>query len=160
MPHIHTTPGQIDFTVDVFVVHPPTKRALLRLHDKLHRWLVPGGHIELNETPVEAALREVKEEVGLDITLFGARRPFDHLTERYEELIPPEYMNVHFITPEHRHMSLVYFATSGTTNVVEPDNHERSGGCIWLTAEEVEAHPDVDKTVKWYATKALEVLAG
>lgn len=31
-------------------------------------WVVPGGGIEADETPREAVIREVKEEVGLDIT--------------------------------------------------------------------------------------------
>jgi len=37
-------------------------------------WNQPSGHIELGETPIEAAIREAKEETGLDIKildLFG-----------------------------------------------------------------------------------------
>ena len=49
MPHIHTKPGQIDYTADSFVVHVPTKRVLIRYHDKYDMWLVPGGHIELDD---------------------------------------------------------------------------------------------------------------
>lgn len=33
MPHIHNEAGQIDFTVEVFIVHQG--RVLLRRHDKL-----------------------------------------------------------------------------------------------------------------------------
>lgn len=38
---------------------------------------VPGGHIKVNETPVEACIREVKEETGLtvkDLQLFGTHQ--------------------------------------------------------------------------------------
>ena len=38
---------------------------LLHFHKKLHLWLQPGGHIEANEAPWDAALREVWEETGL-----------------------------------------------------------------------------------------------
>ncbi|HAO64380.1 TPA: NUDIX hydrolase, partial [Candidatus Taylorbacteria bacterium] len=30
-------------------------------------WLVPGGAIEDRESPLQGAIREVKEEIGLDI---------------------------------------------------------------------------------------------
>ncbi len=52
-----------EFTVAVFVVH--RDRVLLHYHRKLNMWLPPGGHIEPNELPDDAALREVAEETGL-----------------------------------------------------------------------------------------------
>ncbi|MEA3450492.1 MAG: NUDIX domain-containing protein, partial [Bacteroidota bacterium] len=33
--------------------------------------ILPGGHIEHNETPDEAIIREVKEETGLDVEIVG-----------------------------------------------------------------------------------------
>lgn len=43
----------------VLVVKPTYKDA----------WDVPGGYVNANETPREAAVREVKEELGLDVAL-------------------------------------------------------------------------------------------
>jgi len=54
MPHIH---DKIDFTVEVFIVH--NNKVLLRKHDKYKIWLSVGGHIELNEDPNQAAIRDV-----------------------------------------------------------------------------------------------------
>jgi len=34
-------------------------------------WAVPGGSIEPGETPEEAAIREAKEETGLDVRILG-----------------------------------------------------------------------------------------
>ena len=53
MPHIH---DKIDFTVAIFVVHEG--RVLVIHHRKLDRWLPLGGHIELDEDPEQAALRD------------------------------------------------------------------------------------------------------
>ena len=67
MPHIHE---KVDFTVEVFIVYKD--KVLLRKHDKYGIWLSVGGHIELDEDPVQAALREVKEEVCLNIELIDS----------------------------------------------------------------------------------------
>jgi 8-oxo-dGTP pyrophosphatase MutT (NUDIX family) len=56
-----------DFTATTFVVH--CGRVLLHRHAKLGKILPPGGHIEANELPEEAALREVYEETGLEVEL-------------------------------------------------------------------------------------------
>ena len=37
-------------------------------HKKANDWIPPGGHIEPGETPSEAAIREMKEELGVEIT--------------------------------------------------------------------------------------------
>lgn len=35
------------------------------------RWTLPGGGVDLRETPEEAAVREAKEETGYDVELLG-----------------------------------------------------------------------------------------
>lgn len=40
-------------------------RVLLHRHKRLDRWLQPGGHIDVGETPWQAAVRETVEETGL-----------------------------------------------------------------------------------------------
>ncbi len=55
------------FTVSVFIVHKD--KVLLHLHKKAKKILPLGGHIEVNELPEEACIREAKEESGLEINL-------------------------------------------------------------------------------------------
>ena len=40
---------------------------VLHLHKRLGLWLQPGGHIEAGELPSDGALREAREETGLDV---------------------------------------------------------------------------------------------
>ncbi|HXF29163.1 MAG TPA: NUDIX domain-containing protein, partial [Chlamydiales bacterium] len=54
-----------DFTATCYVIED--EKVLLIYHKKHKKWLPPGGHIDPNETPPEAAKREVQEETGLHI---------------------------------------------------------------------------------------------
>ncbi len=54
-------------TATVYVVN--NGKVLLHQHKKYHTWFPLGGHIEADEFPHQAALREVKEESGFDVTL-------------------------------------------------------------------------------------------
>ena len=49
------------FTATGFVVDG--SRTLLHWHKRLEQWMPPGGHIELNEDPVQAVLREIEEDI-------------------------------------------------------------------------------------------------
>ena len=40
-------------------------------HEDRDIWMVPGGGIEEGENSIEAAVREAKEETGLDIEVVG-----------------------------------------------------------------------------------------
>ena len=62
------------------MVFDPVGRILLirfvieRSSGTLIFWLTPGGEIEAGETPLEAATRELREEVGLELPLAGPDR--------------------------------------------------------------------------------------
>ena len=52
-----------------------------RRDDALHlpgAWEFPGGKCEENETPKECAIREAREEVGIEIEIFGEREIIEH----------------------------------------------------------------------------------
>ena len=63
------------FTATGFVVD--SNAILLHWHPKVLAWLPPGGHIENNEDPVEAILREVLEETGLKVEILSTRDRLD-----------------------------------------------------------------------------------
>jgi nucleoside triphosphatase len=54
-------------TVGVFIFNPAGELLLLKSHKWPGKYVIPGGHVELGERLEEAAVREAKEETGLDI---------------------------------------------------------------------------------------------
>ncbi|HAV62473.1 MAG TPA: NUDIX hydrolase [Verrucomicrobiales bacterium] len=148
MPHIHE---KIDFTVAIFVV--AGNRALLIHHRKLDKWLPLGGHIELDEDPEQAALRETKEESGLDVELLGERPPTTGPGTR--ALIGPRFLDIHRITDSHEHIGMIYWARpkGGETRLAADEHHD----IRWCTAADLDQlQPPISEAVKWYALKAIE----
>ncbi len=94
-----------DFTATTFVVW--RGGVLLHKHKKLGRWFPCGGHIEANELPDEAALREVREESGVAVSLIGERAlPI----REPRQLVRPRGVQLETIAPGHEHIDLIYFA--------------------------------------------------
>ncbi len=153
MPHIN---DKIDFTVEVYVVYQ--NKVLLRKHDKYKIWLSVGGHIELDEDPNQAALREVKEEVNLDVVLFDNRiLKIDNL--KYKELIPPKFLNRHYINDNHEHITMVYFAVS-KTDEIKSSEEEKSEEIKWFTKKEIDEDKfELKEDIKFYAKEALRELS-
>ena len=152
MAHIHE---KIDFTVAIFVVHE--EKILLIHHRKLAKWLPIGGHIELDEDPEQAALREAKEESGLDVELLGERPPTTGPDTR--ALIAPRFLDIHRISATHEHIGMIYWAQpkSGTATLATEEHHD----IRWCSAADLETlRPAMSDAVKWYCRKALEEIDG
>lgn len=97
------------FTASGYVVHQG--RVLLHWHRKVRAFLPPGGHIEADEDPVEALLREVREETGLAVEVLTAGLA---LGVSYPIQVPsPEVIMVEDIRDPvdgfHQHMDMIYF---------------------------------------------------
>jgi len=153
MPHIH---DKIDFTAEAFIVYE--NKVLLRMHDKLKVWMSVGGHIELDEDPVQAVIREAKEEVGLNIKVAGEIGP-ENSNEiyKYREIPAPKHLGRHNINATHEHVVFVYYATSDSDKISASKNdHERSHA-RWVTKEEL-AEMDLLPNVRFYAEEALKEL--
>ncbi len=70
-------------------------------------WLPCGGHIEPNELPDVAAVREVLEESGVEIELVGER--VLEITDP-RQLVRPRGIQLERISQDHEHIDLIYFA--------------------------------------------------
>lgn len=70
-------------------------KTLLVKHKKLGIWLAPGGHVEENELPQQAAEREFFEETGVRVQVIPSTEVPAGTTSEY--LPPPFAMNLHWI---------------------------------------------------------------
>jgi len=152
MAHIHE---KIDFTVVIFVVRGG--KILLIHHRGLDKWLPLGGHIELDEDPEIAALREAREESGLDVELLGERPPTSEPGTR--ALIAPRFLDIHRITDTHKHIGMMYWARprQGSVKLAGEEHHD----IRWCASAELDGlQPAMSNAVKWYCRKALEEIQG
>jgi 8-oxo-dGTP pyrophosphatase MutT (NUDIX family) len=116
-------PGHV--TASCFVIDPAAGRLLLHRHKRLGRWLQMGGHIEGDESLMEAAQREAAEESGLD---------------DLEMLHGIVDIDVHRIPagkgePEHRHFDVRFVARTGDPHAITMERRE-SDALAWFPFEE------------------------
>jgi 8-oxo-dGTP pyrophosphatase MutT (NUDIX family) len=90
---------------------------LLLEHRRLGIWLQPGGHIDPGETPWDAALRESREETGLEVSFAG---PFDD--DGVPELI---HVDVHEGGRGHTHLDLRYLIDGGDADPDPPEGESQ-----------------------------------
>jgi 8-oxo-dGTP pyrophosphatase MutT (NUDIX family) len=120
----HFDPGHI--TASCFIVAGDS--LLLHHHRRLDRWLQMGGHVEIDEHPKEAALREGSEESGLRDLALAVDDIFD--------------LDIHVIPaakgePEHRHFDVRYVARTASPGAVVIDRAE-SNDVAWVPLQRAE----------------------
>jgi 8-oxo-dGTP pyrophosphatase MutT (NUDIX family) len=122
------------------------KKILLHHHKKAGTWLQPGGHIEHTENPIEAVIREVKEETGLDISQYF---PTGEKTKESLSLPVPRFVLEEEIAesathPFHYHIDLLYHIEMDEQPVqlLEAESHAIG----WFSKEEALQLPLFDNT--------------
>ena len=140
----HFVPGH--FTASCYIVDA-AGRLLLHHHRRLDRWLQMGGHVEGDERPELAALREGAEESGLpDLRLVGGI--FD--------------LDVHGIPagkgePEHAHFDVRYVARTEAPHAIAIDRAE-SNELAWFTldrAAELMPGPESQRVIRKIRERSL-----
>ncbi|MDZ4721588.1 MAG: NUDIX hydrolase [Roseiflexaceae bacterium] len=136
-----------DFTATTFVVDQG--RTLLLLHRKLGKWFPPGGHIEPHELPDRAAIREVREETGLEVELLQVPSQLGSVLV----LPQPHCILLEDIAPGHQHIDLIYFArVCGGTLIPS----EREANAVrWLNWQELAA-PEIPEDIRLLGRLAIE----
>ena len=108
-------------------------------HPRLGKWMLPGGHVEPDENPAEAALREVTDETGLAARLLSG----PGLDEPYEagepSVITPLWIVEQQVPAEWR----------------EPEPHVHVDHLYLALAELTGPAPGAELPFAWYAADQL-----
>lgn len=120
------------FTVTGFVVHEG--QTLLHWHPKVKMWLPPGGHIEANEDPVQAVVREIEEETGVQADVVPTA-PIIRMDYPTQVAAPYTIMIEDIDDPVqgfHHHIDMIYFCRP----VNEPQ--AINDGWQWISRQSLE----------------------
>lgn len=137
-------PGHL--TGSALVVDPSTRAILLLFHAKVRRWLQPGGHADGDGDLAHVALREAREETGID-DLQVAVPAID--------LDVHEFRDARGREPEHLHLDVRHLVVA-PAGAVAATNHE-SEGHRWVQARDLPAL-DVDPGTVRMARAGLALL--
>lgn len=139
-------------------------QVLLVHHKATGLWMFPGGHVDPDETPGEAALREVREETGLDAVI-QAQAPLELPGQRWH---PSPWLTAEIpapakpdrpgkpAEPAHTHIDLLFVGTADSTLPMTVPADEASGA-RWVRLQELGA-VDVREEVPMVARQAYGLL--
>jgi 8-oxo-dGTP pyrophosphatase MutT (NUDIX family) len=101
-------------TASALIVHPPTRRVLLRWHQRQQAWLQVGGHGDPGESePLDIALREAREESALTDL-----RPWPDSALRQVTVVDVPASSKE---PAHQHADLRFLLATGDPDAARPE---------------------------------------
>lgn len=111
-------------------------------HPRLGKWMLPGGHVEPDENPAEAALREVAEETGLAARLLPGPRLDEPDGADEPSVIAPLWIVEQHVPAERR----------------EPEPHVHVDHLYLALTPATPPAPGAELPFAWYAADQLDAL--
>ena len=139
------------------IVFNSKKEVLMIFHKKFKLWLLPGGHIDENELPTEAVLREVFEETGVRASLIPNKRGVAEHSQNVKELdLPFTAITANFEGDKSYNIcDMTFLCRALNTDLTPQENEVDSVG--WFSIEQaskLKTFDDIFPTI----VKALEYL--
>ncbi|SFR46089.1 NUDIX domain-containing protein [Halogeometricum limi] len=149
------------FTATVYIVEDGA--VALHRHERLGIRVPPGGHVDRDELPHEAGLREVREETGLVAELLDDTEQVD--APDGEVLPQPRHQMLYDIDvyengrAGHQHIDHVYYATVDSRDV-DPDGDDEAAPAMWewYDADDLR-DSDLDGDTVQFAFEAIDAAA-
>lgn len=138
------------------IVFNSENKILMVHHNKLQVWLPPGGHIDENELPDDAVIREIFEETGVNAKVISLKRELGFI-DSCRELETPFAILLEDIEGNgtHNHIDMVYLCRA-LSEELKPQDAEVHG-IGWFTYDEIKQLTTYDNVVK-IIFKAIEHL--
>jgi 8-oxo-dGTP pyrophosphatase MutT (NUDIX family) len=131
--------NSIHVTGSALVVGP--RGVVLLKHKRLGFWLQPGGHVDPGESPWVAALREAREETGLEVRFAG---PLDD--DGVPELL---HVDVHPGGRGHTHLDVRYLFDGGDADPDPPEGESQEIGWYDWDAAVEQADPGLEGILRY-----------
>jgi 8-oxo-dGTP pyrophosphatase MutT (NUDIX family) len=144
------------FVATVYVVHDGA--VALHEHDKLEMWLPAGGHIDRDELPHEAALRETHEELGLSVDLIAAEEDIESETVRsipHPQHFLLEDINVTEDGVGHQHIDFIFYGVAQNRDIDPQPGEQPSDDWTWFSAPELHNNPEIPADVVEIGQQAI-----
>jgi 8-oxo-dGTP pyrophosphatase MutT (NUDIX family) len=133
-------------------------KVMLVKHKKVKAWLCPGGHIDPNELPHQAAEREFWEETGIRVKAFDPN--LSTATDKSEYVPNPVLTNLHWVSEDNfyirtqgkkptansklwkngceQHCNFFYLVKPASDNLDFKENVEETDGIGWFSLTELD----------------------
>ncbi|MGH9132585.1 MAG: NUDIX hydrolase [Ilumatobacteraceae bacterium] len=138
-------------TASALIVHPPSRRVLLRWHARQQAWLQVGGHGDPGEhDPLHVTLREGREETGLDDLVAWPHGRIVHVV-----IVPVPASDRE---PAHEHADIRFVLATHAPDRARPENP--TAALRWLTFDEARTtttEPNLHETLDRIEHLLLEV---
>ena len=114
------------FSASAWVVNPERTKVLMLYHNIYNSWSWPGGHADGEDDLLSVALREVREETGIE----NIRPVTDELYSLEILTVNAHFKRGKYVVP-HLHLNLTY--------LLEADD-----------AQQLQSKPDENSAVRWF----------